>query len=89
MVQLQNLLKNTIKRKSEDVLIPLKEILEYVSNKDVNTQMIMESFDLSQEDLIGFDKSYNHAAIKCDNNVIYAKISPETAKEVKSFLASF
>lgn len=81
--------KDTIKRKSEDVLIPLKEILEYVSNKDVNTQMIMESFDLSQEDLIGFDSTYSHAAIQCDNNVIYTKISPQTAKEVKSFLASF
>lgn len=78
-----------IKRKSKDVFIPLKEILEYVGNKDVNTQMIMESFDLSQEDLLGFDDSMNHAIIKNENNIIYSKVSPETVKEVKSFFKSF
>ena len=45
---------------ANDIMVPLKEILETAGRKDVNAQVIMESFDLSQEDLIGFDESYNH-----------------------------
>lgn len=74
---------------TEDVMIPLQEILEYVGKKDINTQMIMESFDLDMENLTGFDKTFEHAIIKDSDNVIYANISPSTKREVKNFLSSF
>lgn len=74
---------------TQDVLIPLKEILEYAGMKDPNTQVILEAFDLSLNDIVGFDSSLNHAIIRDKDNVIYANISPTTKKEVTSFLSSF
>lgn len=72
-----------------DVLIPLKEILEYAGMKDPNTQIILEKFDLSLNDIVGFDSSLNHTVIRDNDNTIYAKISPKTKHEVKNFLSSF
>lgn len=78
-----------VERKSKDILIPLKEILETVGTKDINTQMIMESFNLPLDSLCGFDKSRTHAIIKDENNVIYANISPETKRRVDDYFQSF
>lgn len=72
----------------EAVIIPLKEILESVGKTDVNTQMIMESFELPQESLIGFDRFHTHAIIKDDDNMIYANISPQTKRRVDHFFES-
>ena len=74
---------------SKECAIPLTEILENVGKKDINTQVIMESFDLTNDDLIGFNESRDHIKIKCDNNIIYSKISPECVKEVNDFYTSF
>lgn len=74
---------------TQDVLIPLKEILEYAGHKDPNTNVIMEAFDLSLNDIVGFDSSINHAIIRDKDNVIYANISPKTKREVVDFLSSF
>lgn len=73
----------------ETVLIPLKEILESVGKTDVNTQMIMESFELPMENLYGFTESRNQVIIKDDDNMIYANISPKTKKKVDDFFNSF
>lgn len=77
------------KEKSRDVLIPLKEILENVGRTDINTQVIMESFDLSFDNLVGFDKTNDHIIIRDNDNMIYANISPKSKREVKDFLSSF
>lgn len=73
----------------EDTFIPLEEILDLVGNKDVNTEILLESFDLGIEDLVGFNKERTHAIIKDRDNMIYAKIRPETKKKVDDFFASF
>lgn len=74
---------------TQDVLIPLKEILEYAGMKDPNTQVILEAFDLSLDDIVGFDNGLNHAIIRDGDNTIYANISPKTKHEVSNFLSSF
>ena len=81
--------KSFLKSYSKDVTIPLKEIMEYCGKNDVNTQMIMESFDITTEDLIGFDESVNHLIMKDHDNTIYVNISPRTKNEVRDFLSSF
>lgn len=81
--------KDFVKKKSEDIMIPLKEILERVGMRDVNTQIIMESFDLDTSDIIGFDDSRNHLMIRDDQNVIYSKMNRETVNEVHDFYRSF
>lgn len=80
---------NDIKEKINDVMIPLKEILESVGKTDVNTQMILESFDLNESSLTGFDKSRKRVIIKDKDNTIYANISPETKHRVDDFFNSF
>lgn len=81
--------KGFIQKKSEDILLPLKEILESVGKKDVNTQIIMESFNLDTEDLIGIDPTRKYALIADENNVIYSRMDPDTVKEVHDFYSSF
>lgn len=85
--------KETVKEKvkivSQDILIPLKEILENVGHRDPNTQLIMESFDLSQEDMVGFTPDHTHMMIKDGTNTIYSKISKESVDEVNDFFSSF
>jgi len=78
-----------IKKGMETVLIPLKELLEDVGKTDVSTQMIMESFDLPMESLVGISDDHNHAIIKDEYNTIYANISPKTKKRVDDFFNSF
>ena len=78
-----------VREYSKDILLPLKEVLENVGHRDVNTQLIMESFELSQEDMLGFTNDLSHMIVKDGMNTIYAKISPESVNEVKDFYSSF
>ena len=78
-----------IRKGMDTVLIPLKELLEDVGKTDISTQMIMESFDLPMESLIGISEDHNHAIIKDEYNTIYANISPKTKKRVDDFFNSF
>lgn len=80
---------DNVQEKVESVMIPLKEILESVGKTDVNTQMILESFDLPLDALSGFDDSHNRVIIKDRDNVIYSNISPETKHKVDDFFSSF
>ena len=73
----------------DDTVIPLHEILDLVGNKDTNTEILLESFDLDIGDLVGFDMTHDHAIIKDRDNMIYAKIRPETKHKVDDFFASF
>ena len=49
----------------------------------------MESFELSEKDLVGFDTSLSHAKIQLKDGMIYANIDPRSAMEVKDFMSSF
>ena len=80
---------DTVKDVVGDILIPLQEILESVGKTDVNPQMIMESFELTPESLCGFDENHTHAIIKDVDNIIYAKISPQTKRRVDDFFSKF
>ena len=80
---------DTVKDVVGYILIPLQEILESVGKTDVNTQMIMESFELTPESLCGFDENHTHAIIKDVDNTIYAKISPQTKRRVDDFFSKF
>lgn len=71
------------------IIVPLKEILMDVGRTDVNSQVILESFDLSMDNMMGFDEKKEHVLIKDDNNVIYSKMNPNTVKRVNDFFASF
>lgn len=71
------------------VMVPLKEILMDVGHKDVNAGLILEAFDLSVDNLCGFDLTKEHVIIKDENNVVYANINPTTVKRVNEFYNSF
>lgn len=72
-----------------DIVIPLKEILENVGKTDINAQMIMEAFDLSTDDIIGFDSSKKHILMKDDHNTIYCGIDQNSRKKVNEYFRSF
>ena len=81
--------KDNIAASVRNVMVPLKEILESVGKTDVNTQMILESFELTDENLYGFSENHRHVIIKDEDNTIYANISPKTKKRVDDFFNSF
>ena len=56
---------------NNNIVIPLKEILENVGRTDVNAQIIMESFELDTNDLVGFTKDNKHMIMRDNNNMIY------------------
>lgn len=70
-----------------DVAIPLKELLEYAGRKNVNTQVIMESFDISMDSCVGFSKGAEHIIMKDNTNTIYCNLDPKIKKEVGSYLS--
>lgn len=80
--------KEKFKTFSQDIMIPVKELLENVG-VDANVNMVMESFDLSKDDIIGVDTTGTRAIITDNNNTIYANMSPKTIKEVSDFYSSF
>lgn len=81
---------NNVNINSYDVMIPLKEILESVGKTDVNAQLIMESFEIDPNNLIGFNNTNTQMIMKdASNNMIYANISRESTKKVNDFFASF
>lgn len=80
---------DTVQENTKDILIPLKEILESVGRTDVNTQIIMEAFDLSNDDLVGFSNDKKQMIIRDNNNMIYCNINQESRKKVNDFFLSF
>ena len=74
---------------TEDIMMPLGEILEMIGHKDYNTQAVMESFDLSMDDLQGFDNSHNRVIIKDGMSKMYVNLNKESKAMVDDFFASF
>lgn len=69
------------------MILPLKEILEYAGKKCVNSQMIMESFELDKNTLLGFDSSREHIVMKDKNNLIFSKMDSDVRREVNGYLS--
>lgn len=88
MTALESVCDSQGKTYSRDIFIPVSEIFESVGINDVNTQVIMESFDLSKEDFVGINDTKSHFIFKDENNMIYAKMKPETVKQVNNFFES-
>lgn len=72
-----------------DFIMPLKDILNEVSNKDKNLNTVMESFDLGLEDLVGFNENHNSVIVRDNDNRIFVNISPDVKKRVDNFFAMF
>ena len=70
-------------------MIPLDELIGFTADRDENIKILMESFELTREDIVGFDSTLEHAIVRDGNNVIFANISAKTTNEVKDFLSSF
>lgn len=79
---------NRIKETTQDILIPLKDILESVGRTDVNTQVVMEAFDLSNDDLVGFSKDRKQIILRDENNMIYCNINQDSRKKVNDYFRS-
>jgi len=72
-----------------DFIMPLKDILVESTETDDNLSLIMESFHLGYDDIVGVDKSHNHVIVKDNDNVIYADINPKTKHRLNDFFSSF
>ena len=69
------------------MILPLKEILEYAGRKCVNSRVIMESFELDTDALVGFDSKREHIIMKDNNNLIFSKMDSKVRKEVNGYLS--
>lgn len=73
----------------ESVCIPLKEILEHVSTSSVNAQMIMESFELTTENITGYDSVGKHFIMTDESKRIYVNMEPEVHNKLNGILKEF
>jgi len=73
---------------SEDVSVPVSQILEYAGYKDVNAQVVMEAFELDKTSLVGFSRDNKHIIMKDSDNTIYCNMLPETRNKVNDYLRS-
>jgi hypothetical protein len=73
---------------SEDVSVPVSQILEYAGYKDVNAQVVMEAFELDKTSLVGFSKDNKQIIMKDSDNTIYCNMLPETRNKVNDYLRS-
>ena len=80
---------NNVIKTAKDICIPLKEILESVGKTDINAQVIMESFDLTNDDIMGLSKDNRHLIMKDNNNVIYCNINQDSRNKINEYLRSF
>ena len=84
--------KNALKRfkkYSENVEIPLGEILERVGVVDPTVSMVLESFELDASLITGFTEDTNQAIIRDGDNMLYVNMNPSTKKEIHDFLSSY
>lgn len=72
-----------------DVEVPLTQLLENVGETDPNLQTVLESFNLDETSILGFDPSMTHTMVRDEDNTLYVKMSPHTRREVRDFLSSF
>ena len=69
-------------------ILPLKELLQYAGKKNVNSQMIMESFDLTADNIVGFDSGAKHIIMKDKFNTIYCNMDPSLSREINGYLSN-
>lgn len=74
---------------NNDIIIPLRDILTNLGQTDVTTQVVLESFNLDTDDIVGVTKNHNQIIIENDGNYIYTNIDKESVKKVNDFFASF
>ena len=72
-----------------DVIVPLAEVLKNVSEKDRNVNCIMESYDFTNEELIGYNSSSKRVIIGDRNSRIFAKLAPESIASIEDALSMF
>lgn len=80
--------KERFKTFSEDVMVPLKDLLGNVG-KDPSLQVVMESFDLTEDEIVGFTPRRDRAILQSGDNRIFVKVDPKTVNEVEDFYRSF
>lgn len=84
----EKLTSYTTESTSDDIVIPLKELLVYAGKKNPSTQIIMESFELDDDCIKGFSKGCNHIILEDGGNTIYTNIDPAVKKTVNGYLSS-
>lgn len=71
-----------------DTMIYLNEILSLVGKTDYNTQVVMESFDLSEEDLRGFNEDHSQIIIADGKSRMYVNLDKKSKHMADDFFAS-
>lgn len=77
---------------SKDFCVPMNEFVdfkEFLCDFDQNTAFVMESADLSLNNITGFDPITNNVIIESEGNKLFVNTSIKTKKKVEDFLASF
>lgn len=73
-----------------DIAIPMKDLIGRISATDPNAQVLMESFDLDEDSVMGFTRSRKQMIIRDqDTNTIYCNINQSSKRLVDDFFRSF
>lgn len=75
-------------RTGGDVIVPVDALIT-VAEKDPNVNCIMESYNLSNDDLIGYNSSSKRVIIGDRNNRIFTRLKPESIASIEDALSMF
>lgn len=75
-------------RTAGDVVIPVDALIQ-VAEKDPNVNCIMESYNFTNDDLIGYNSSSKRVIIGDRNNRIFARLKPESIASIENALSMF
>lgn len=82
----------SFQRFSEDICIPVTEFVdfkEFITESDKNLNLVVESYDYSMDEIVGFDPITHNVIIESEGNKIFVNTNRETKKKVEDFLSSF
>jgi hypothetical protein len=72
-----------------DMVVPLTDILDQVGEHDASTNFVLESFGLTDENIVGISEDHTHSIIQQEDNKIYVAMRPDTVKMVNSYFDNF
>ena len=68
------------------VILPIHEMFAKVARSDVNTNFIMESFDLSLTDFVNYNPNTGCANFKAKEGIVASKVSGEHRRYIEKYL---
>lgn len=70
----------------KSLTLPLLELCKDTAKKDENMKYIMESFGISENEIIGFHRNKNQIIVSDDSSILYCNMTPDSRRKVSDII---